>query len=151
MQYTSPPFYNAISIILFLILFNRQFSPKFFVIFIYSTKKGSIIKCCSFVESKLLNAGTSNTSSVLSRKCPHLVKNKFWLVFHNAKLTDPIVFVNDRIAQRVSWHIPPVICTTIRVIHNSSMVRLNNAKIFVGATAWYNMRLIPFRQLHCHP
>ncbi len=91
----------------------------------------------------LFHTGAAKSATVLPLKCHHLVKNKCRLVFHYAELTDTIIFVDHGIAQRICRHIPPVIRSTVRIIHHPGMIRLYDAKIFECAAARHNMPRIP--------
>ena len=71
-------------------------------------------------------------------------------MLHNAELTDPVIFMDFGITQRIRRHIPPVVRTGICLIYDPHMVRLDDAEIFVRRTARHDVCFISFRQLHSH-
>ena len=73
------------------------------------------------------------------------------LMFHNAELADPVIDMDHRVSHCDHRHAPHVIISAVRPIHNPTVVCLNHTKIFVGAAARYNMRLISLRQFHGYP
>ena len=104
----------------------------------------------SYLHIVLLLSCTSKASSVLSGQLVHLVKLNLRLIFHNTELTDPVIFVDFGITQRIRRHIPPVVRTGICLIYDSHMVCLDDTEIFVRRTARHDVCLISLRQLHSH-
>ena len=102
----------------------------------------------SFPGPGLLLPGTSMSSTVCIAQMLYLVKKNLRLVFHDPKLTDPVIHMNLRVAYCVNRHEPLVMISTVGTVDYPLVIRLNDTEILKRGTSWHHMRLISFRKLH---
>lgn len=105
----------------------------------------------SHLHIVLLLSGASKAAPVFPHQLFYLIELDLRLIFHNAELTDSVIHMNLGIPHGNHRHPPHIIITTIRTVHNATMVCLDHTEIFICAASRYNVRLISCWKLHCHP
>ena len=80
----------------------------------------------------LLFPGTSVSAPVLVIQMRHLVKDDLRLIFHNAELADPVVYMDLGISERVGRPKPLVVVPAVRTVDHTLMVGLDDPVIFEG-------------------
>ena len=70
------------------------------------------------------------------------------LMFHNAKLTDTIVYMNYRISHCYHGNKPLIVISAVALIHNTHMICLNKSKVLISTAPWHDMCLITLRKFY---
>lgn len=65
----------------------------------------------------------------------YFVKMNLWLILHDAELTNPVIYMDFRIPDRIYRHKPLVIVPTVGTINHTLMIRLNDSKILERGTS----------------
>ena len=80
----------------------------------------------------------------------HFFKLKCWLMCHNTKLANSVIYVNTCIAYRHHRYFPFVMITAVAFINHTHMICLDETEILKCTASWNNMCLVALWKLHCN-
>ena len=100
---------------------------------------------CFFISAA---AGGAEAAAVGALQMLHCFKKNPRLVFHNAKLADPVPLLHYRISRSIHWHTPFVVVAAVTSVDHTHRIRLQKPPGLECTGARHHMRLIPCGQFH---